>query len=147
MVGRAFQRGDGGQSMVEFALALPMLVFLLIGGADLARAFAIQVAVQNGARAGAEAAALDFSPTSSKAEARARDEMARTPGMDPAAPTVTVTFSQADGTTACVEPTIGTPCYATVRVQHTWQTLIPWPLLPNVANFDRSTTVRTVKAP
>ena len=48
-----FVRGDRGQSIVELALALPILVFLLIGGADLARAFAIQIAVQNGARAAA----------------------------------------------------------------------------------------------
>ena len=49
--------------MVELALLLPILVFGLIGAADLARAFALQLAIQNGARAGAEAYAINFTPT------------------------------------------------------------------------------------
>lgn len=71
---------DRGQSMVELALTLPILVFTLIGGADLARAYAIQLAVQNGARAGAEAAAVNQAPTATSIVLRTRDEMARTPG-------------------------------------------------------------------
>lgn len=141
-------RGERGQSMVELALTLPIMVFILIGGVDLARAFAMQLAVQNGARAGAEAAAIDFSPTTTEAEARARDEMARTPGMDANVPTVTVTFKQADGVTNCLStPTVTNPCFATVRVVHTYYSVIPWPLVPNQATFDRQTTMRTIKGP
>ena len=143
-----FMRGERGQSMVELALTLPIMVFILIGGVDLARAFAMQLAVQNGARAGAEAAAIDFSPTTAEAEARARDEMARTPGMDANVPTVTVTFKQADGVTTCLTtPTVAEPCFATVRVVHTYNAVIPWPLIPNTATFDRQTTMRTIKGP
>jgi Flp pilus assembly protein TadG len=141
-----FMRGERGQSVVELALTLPILVFILIGGADLARAFAMQLAVQNGARAGAEAAAIDFSPTSTLAEARARDEMARTPGMDSNVPVVDVTFKQADGVTNCLTtPTVANPCFVTVRVRFTYNAVIPWPLVPNTANFDRLTTMRTIK--
>jgi len=137
---------DRGQSMVELALTLPILVFTLIGGADLARAYAIQLAVQNGARAGAEAAAVNQAPTASSIVLRTRDEMARTPGMNAANATVTVTFKQVDGTTTCIDPpTPAIPCYATVRVRYTFRTVTPWPLIPNVANFDRSTTMRTIK--
>ncbi len=137
---------DRGQSMVELALTLPILVFGLIGGADLARAYAIQLAVQNGARAGAEAAAIDFSPTESVIKTRTRDEMARTPGMDALNATITVTLKQADSATTCVDPpTTTNPCFATVRVQYTFRTVTPWPLIPNVANFDRFTTMRTIK--
>lgn len=140
-----FLKNERGQSVVELALTLPIIVFVLIGGADLGRAFAMQLAVQNGARAGAEAAAINFSPTASMAEARARDEMARTPGMDANAPAVTVTFRQTDGVSACPTTTdVTTPCYATVRVQYTFNAVIPWPLVPNAANFDRSTTMRTM---
>ncbi len=132
--------------MVELALVLPLLVFTLIGGADVARAYAIQLAVQNGARAGAEAVAIDFTPTTAQAIARARDEMARTPGMNAAAATVTVSFKRDDGTTDCADPpTVAVPCNATVRVRYTFRTVIPWPLMPNVANFDRSTVMRTLK--
>ncbi len=144
----SFMKGERGQSMVELALTLPIMVFVLIGGSDLARAYALQLAVQNGARAGSEAAAINFAPTLTLAEGRARDEMARTPGMDANAPSVTVTFKQSDGTTNCLTtPLVSTPCYATVRVVHTFNTIIPWPIVPNTATFDRSTTMRTIMGP
>ena len=129
--------------MVETALMLPILVFLVLAGGDLARGYAIQIAIQNGARAGAEAAAIDFTPTAAETVARARDEMSRTPGMDSAAPSVAATFKQSDGVTDCVSPpTLANPCFATVRVTWTWHTITAWPLVPNTFNFDRSTTMR-----
>lgn len=133
--------------MVELALSLPLMAFLLLGGADMARAFAIQLAVQNGARAGAEAAAVDHSPTAAEADARARDEMDRTPGMSSADATVTVTFAQPDGNTCTDPPSVLYPCYATVRIQHTFQTITAWPLIPNAFGFDRSTTMRMFSTP
>ena len=136
-----------GQSLVEFALLLPILAFLMLGGTDLARAYAIQLAVQNGARAGAEAAAIAFAPTVDSARARARDEMGRTPGMDANAPTVDVTFARDDGTTCANPPTVNIPCFATVRVRHSFRTVTPWPLIPNQFLFDRRTTMRTFSAP
>jgi Flp pilus assembly protein TadG len=140
--------------MVELALLLPILVFGLIGGADLARAYALQLAIQNAARAGAESYAIDFTPTSTEAIARALDEMGRTPGFKKdgsgniifEAPTdgVTVNVAQSDGFTACPSPpTVAEPCFVTVSIQYTFHTIIPWPLVPNTANFDRSTTMRT----
>ncbi|MBI3521789.1 MAG: pilus assembly protein [Chloroflexi bacterium] len=135
-----------GQALIEYALTLPMLVFALLGGADLARAYAIQLAVQNGTRAGAEAAAIDFSPTQTETIARTRDEMDRTPGMNAANAIVSVTLKQTDGTTDCVDPpTPITPCYVTVRAQYTFRTITPWPIIPNTAGFDRATTMRTIK--
>ncbi len=129
--------------MVEVALMLPILIFLILAGGDMARGYAIQIAIQNGARAGAEAAAIDFTPTAVETEARARDEMSRTPGMDSAAPTVTVTFAQQDGVTACVSPpTLASPCFATVEVRMTWRTITAWPLIPNTFVFDRATIMR-----
>jgi len=140
-----FARDDFGQSMVEVALLLPMLVFLILAGGDMARGYAMQIAVQNGARAGAEAAAIDFSPTSAETEARARDEMSRTPGMDSTVPTIDVSFAQINGVLPCVSPpTLANPCFATVRVRMTWRTITAWPLIPNVFNFDRATTMRMV---
>ncbi len=134
--------------MVETALMLPIMVFLILAGGDMARGYAIQIAIQNGARAGSEAAAIDFTPTASETEARARDEMGRTPGMDGAVPSVSVLFKQVDGVTTCVNPpTKANPCFATVRVQMTWRTITPWPLIPNTFYFDRSTTMRMLSSP
>jgi Flp pilus assembly protein TadG len=142
-----FRRDDRGQSIVELALTVPLLVYGLIGGADLARAYALQLAVQNGARAGAEAAAVNQSPTTALAEAMARDEMDRTPGMDSDLATVNVTFAQSGGGDCLDQPTVANPCFVTVRVRYTFSTLVPWPLVPNTANFDRSTIMRTIAGP
>lgn len=140
---RKFLRDQFGQSMVEMALALPMLTFLLIGGADMARAFAVQIAVQNGARAGAEATVLDFTPTGAATILHAQQEMNRTPGMDASLATISVTRKQQDGITACIQsPDPTTPCFVTVRVQYTFHTIITWPFIQSTFNFDRSTKMR-----
>lgn len=71
--------------------------------------------------------------------------MARTPGMDANAATVTAFFKQANETTDCVNPpTVAAPCYATVQVRYTFRTVTPWPLIPNTFTFDRSTTMRMI---
>ncbi|HVE69425.1 MAG TPA: TadE/TadG family type IV pilus assembly protein [Solirubrobacteraceae bacterium] len=145
---RGFFRDQAGQSFVELALALPILVFGLLGGADLARAYAVQLAVQNGARAGAEAAAIDFAPDAYLAGSRALDEIARTPGLNSADAIITVKIKGKDGLTNCVDPpTVAAPCFATVRVQYTFKTVTPWPLVPNRAVFDRHTTMRMIVGP
>ena len=136
-------REDEAQSIAETALMLPIMVFLLIGGADIARAYAIQLAVQNGARAGAEATAVDATPTVLEAREHARQEIARTPGLDSLAANIDMTMAKASGL-ACdpPPPTISAPCYVTVRVTYTFHTIVPWPMLPSVFNFDRSTSMR-----
>jgi Flp pilus assembly protein TadG len=139
-----FFRRDGGQSMVELALTLPLLVFALLGGADLARAFALQIAVENGSRAGAESYAIDSTPTNAEAQSAVVNEINRTPTANASASNVTVTKTQADGVSACVSPpTVATPCFVSVRVQYGWTTLIAWPIVPNGGTFDRTTTMRT----
>jgi len=141
---RRFLVDEDGQSIIEAALLMPLLVFLILAGGDMARGYAIQIAIQNGARAGAEAAAIDFTPTATETEARARDEMSRTPGMDSTVPTVTVVFAKSDGTTCVSPPTLADPCFATVSVRMTWRTITAWPLIPNTFTFDRATVMRMV---
>lgn len=137
-------RNDGGQAMVELALALPLLVFGVVGGADLARAYALQIAVENGARAGAEAYAITSLPTTSQAQQAAIDEINRTPTAAATTSMVSVATYLADGVTPCSGgSTIATPCFVTVRVQYTWRTLISWPIVPTTGTFDRTTTIRT----
>jgi Flp pilus assembly protein TadG len=144
-------RDSRGQSIVETALALPILVFLLLGGADMARAYSAQLAVQNGARAGAEGLALDSTPTGTEAIAHAQNEMSRTPGITATNATITVTFTQSNGTSPCTgsvstsvsgTSTIASPCYGNVRVRYTYHTIVAWPLFPNTFYFDRTTKVR-----
>jgi Flp pilus assembly protein TadG len=135
-----FLRSDRAQSLVEISLVLPLLVFGLLGGADLARAFAVQLAVQNGARAGAESYAIDSTPTPFEAQTAAVNEMNRTPTIGATIGNVSVVEAQSDGVTACIyPPTALTRCYVTVRVTYTWRAVTNWPWIPNTANFDRTT--------
>lgn len=146
-------RDESGQSLIELALALPMLVFLLMGGTDFARALSTEVGVQNAARVGAEAAAARAPgvtqpvPNDDAATiAYAREEFSRVPGVDSsaAATTITVRRFRADGVTACLNPpTTAVPCYVTVRVQYTFRTVVPWPLLPNTIALDNAVQFRT----
>lgn len=141
---RGFLTHEGGQSLVELALTLPLLVFSILGGADMARAFALQIAVENGSRAGAESYAIDSTPTNSEAQAAAVAEINRTPTAAATSADVTVTKAQADGVSACVSPpTVATPCYVSVRIIYPWTTIIAWPLVPNSGTFDRTTSIRT----
>ncbi len=123
--------GEAGQSLVETALLLPVLVFGLIGATDVARAYSAQLAIQNGARAGAEAAVLRVAGTDALIDTYVRNELTSVPGLDKTAATVTITRTTSGGVS-----------YVTVRVQYTWRTLVAWPLVPNQATFDRSTTMR-----
>jgi len=145
------RREDLGQSMVEIALILPLFVGLLLGGADLARAFAIQLAIQNGARAGAESYAIDQTPTAAEAAAASIAEISRTPGVKGALANVIVWETDSFGATPCANhpvggtwtpPSVANPCYVSVEVQYTFTTTIAWPLIPNTATFDRVTTFR-----
>jgi Flp pilus assembly protein TadG len=63
-IGRALRpfRRSRGQSIVELALILPIFIVLLAAGADLARLFHSQVAIESAARAGVLEAATN--PTS-----------------------------------------------------------------------------------
>ncbi len=164
IVRTALERAERGQSLVEVALAAPVLAITLLGAADMARAFAVQLAVQNGARAGAEAGALMASPTGSAVATRAQTELTNTPGLSASgsctqsgnvytcgSATITVTFTQSNGTSACTgaastsvagTSSTGTPCYANVNVQYTFSTLTPWPGLPHSFAFNRSTMYR-----
>lgn len=136
----AFTRSDRAQSLIELSLALPIMVFGVLGGADLARAYAVQIAVQNGARAAAESYAIDSTPTIAEAQAAGIAEMNRTPTITTGAGNVLVTEAQTDGITACIHPpTSLTPCYVTVHATYTWTSITPWPLIPNSASFDRVT--------
>jgi Flp pilus assembly protein TadG len=66
LVGRFLRRlasQDGGNVLIEFALAAPILCFMLLGGLDLGRYAMQKSAIGEGARAGAQYGV--FNPTDS----------------------------------------------------------------------------------
>ena len=133
---RAYTTGrlasEGGQALVETALSLSILVFTILGGADMARAFAAQLGVQNAARAGAEAWVTRAATTDAQAIAYATDELGRIAGVDAAAAIITVTHTAGAGGESLVN----------VRVQYTYRTLAPWPFVPNALSLDKTATFR-----
>ena len=129
---KGWRANDVGQALIEFALLLPLICFMLIGGSDLARAYAMQLACANGARAGAESAVIGYNLTDAAIIQHVRDEMARTPGMDPYSANATITVTHI----------AGPPAYTKVRVQYTFTTIISWPIVPNTALIDRATQFR-----
>lgn len=125
-------RRDEGQALVELALTLPVLVFVLMGGIDLARGFTALTGVQSAAKSAVEAASLGRVSADADIVAAARDDLGRTPGVDASLAAVTVV--RATGPSA--------EQLLTVSVRYTFRTLIAWPLVPNTVVLDRSTTQR-----
>lgn len=61
--------GDAGQALVEIAIALPILLALLVGIFEFARAYNVQQVITNAAREGAREGVL---PSKGQADAEAR---------------------------------------------------------------------------
>jgi Flp pilus assembly protein TadG len=70
-IARDIFRGDGGQSLVEIALALPLLLLVLLGLADLGRAFYYTTAIASAAREGAAYVAAASAPDQATLTAKA----------------------------------------------------------------------------
>lgn len=99
-------RSERGVSTVEFALVAPILLVLLIGTFDIARAVHTAVLVGNGAREGARYAALrpDAAPAAITAYVASRVQP-----LTPTAPTLTVNASYHDGSAFQQWPGSGIP--------------------------------------
>lgn len=138
---------DAGQALIELALLLPILCFVLVGGADLARVYAMQLAVQNGARAGAESGAIGYNLTDAQIATHVQQEMGRTPGMDgyntmnsPSSPCPPL--NAGENCIYVTHPVVSSVTYVSVQVKYAYRTLIAWPLIPNTAALDRTTKYR-----
>jgi hypothetical protein len=64
-MGRRRVRRDRGVTLVEFAIAAPLIFLLIFGAIDFAWVFAQNVDLKNGAREGARLGAVNGGPTSS----------------------------------------------------------------------------------
>ena len=74
MIGLRGVADEGGQSLVEVALCLPILLLIVIGIVDIGRIYSYKVAVTNAAREAAFYAATDAQSTSSSICERAITE-------------------------------------------------------------------------
>ena len=159
---RRFLRNERGQSIVELALSAPILVMALLGGIDLMRIAAVQQAVVNSSRAGADVVGQNPSISQANVLSVIQGELNGTPGLHdltvvmcadqtnpvPVAPSPCVVLPPvasgsytgvlANGTTTCTSNSAGI-CYVKVRVLYEFHTIVPWWFVPNVRVVDRST--------
>jgi Flp pilus assembly protein TadG len=118
-VRRAAKRGESGQALAEIAIALPLLLLMLIGIWEFARAYQIQQVVVNAAREGARTVVL---PDSTVASAIAVTERFLQGGSVPCDACVTVTNT----TDAAVpEGLSGHAMTVTVQVPYTFNLIGP----------------------
>jgi hypothetical protein len=73
---RSERKTGQGQSLIEFALLLPLLILIVFGTVDLGRAFFVSITLSNAAREGARYAVLNYTETDwvLKSRQRAADE-------------------------------------------------------------------------
>lgn len=71
----SMRRDDRGQSLVEVALSLPLLLVVVIGIIDIGRVYAFEASVTNAAREAAAYAARDPQAPADDICQRARDEL------------------------------------------------------------------------
>lgn len=104
------RRAKRGQSLVEFALVLPIMLVIFMGIFDFGRAIFAFNSVSNAAREGMRAAIVDQNSTVITNEAKTSMT-----GLPPDGTSVTFTN--------CVAPKIG--CLASVKVSYSWQAITP----------------------
>jgi Flp pilus assembly protein TadG len=125
-------RSSRAQSLVEFALIAPFLIILMLGVIDYGRVYFAFVSVTNGARNGAHFASggpSNLADTSGIRSAAMAD-MSELLGTSADNPDIAVASGN-DGQGRL---------YADVTVTYTFDTIFPWPGLPN--SFDVERTVR-----
>ena len=140
---------QGGQSLVELALVLPVLLLLLVGIIEIGRFSYYSILVANAARAGAQYGAQNLATA---ADAGAIRAAARNDGL----PSLTVTPSQSCGCNgaalnACstIVPTCALPEHPLVYVQvtatGTFTSLFSYPGLPGSVTLTSTEKMRVAQ--
>ncbi|HEX2947182.1 MAG TPA: TadE/TadG family type IV pilus assembly protein [Clostridia bacterium] len=120
-----------GQSLVETALMLPVILLLLLGIIDFGLLFNNYMVVSNASREGARTAAIGS--TDAQITAAAGNAAA---SLDPAKLTITITPDEATGRAS------GTPVTVTVKYQYSMITPVIAAVIPGPFDLKTSTTMR-----
>ncbi len=131
----ASTRGHRGQSMVEFALALPILLPMVMAACDVSRAFYVTIQLYNAARAGVQygAQGLPYAADTSGIQSAASADVSAVGGLS-------VTSSQCTCLAGSSVSTCGGSNYCSADSNSTWvevdtsapfKTLIPYPGFPS----------------
>lgn len=148
----------GGQSVVEFALVLPIMLMLLLAVVDLGRIYTTMLSVESAAREAADFGAFgsqQWQPavrTHTEAEMEKRACVAASnlpdyagPDTDCLNPSFSYTLNPDD---RCDDPDRDPPCDVTVTLRYDFRLLVPFNIelfgvpvgVPPVLTFERSST-------
>jgi Flp pilus assembly protein TadG len=144
-------REERGQSLVEMALVLPFLVFLLMGILEVGRYTALSIEVSNAARAGAQFGAQNLATAedSDGIQTAALNEGQNIPGITVSLPpTIICECAEEPTVTGC--PQTCTPpdheiVYVLVNAQGTFNPFFALPFLPTSLPVNGSSEMRVAQ--
>jgi Flp pilus assembly protein TadG len=114
------RRGDRGQTIVEFALILPIFILVLVGIVDFGRAVYASSTIQNAAREAVRVAIVDQNVTVIETEA-----IEQAVALHIGAADVDVTFLDDDYTSGPCSTTPDVGCIAEVEVRYAYTAATP----------------------
>jgi Flp pilus assembly protein TadG len=117
---RLLQRRDRGQTIVEFALILPIFILVLVGIVDFGRAVYASSTIQNAAREAVRVAIVDQNVTVIETEA-----IEQAVALDIGAADVDVTFLDDDYTSGPCSATPDVGCIVEVEVRYAYTAATP----------------------
>ena len=130
-------RYQRGQSLVEFALLLPILLIIVLGVTDFGRLYFAYVSVTNAARNGAHYASAST------------EKAADLDGIRGAALADTENLLNTSPTNPDVSAQTGLDgqgkTYTSVTVNYTFETLLPWPGVPDSVDMQRTVRMRVAE--
>jgi Flp pilus assembly protein TadG len=140
---------DEGAALVEMALVSPLLLMLALGAGDFGRVMYASIVLSHAAHAGVQFGSQDVGSAANLAdiEQAARDE-ARNIGTIGVVARVECERQDQPGTLVdCAETTCpaayGEPrVFSEVTTTFTFQTLVPYPLIPNTVSLSRTARIR-----
>ena len=137
---RRHERASRGQTLVEFALVLPVFLLVFMGIVDFGRAIYTYNTLSNSAREGARVAIVDQRVSGGvSAAARRAADLSLTLSVDPATD-VDVVYTEPIANGACPSRAIG--CIATVTVRDQYRAITP--IISNIIgpiNLEASTAL------
>ncbi len=138
-------RSQSGSSLIEVAVALPVLLLILTGIVDFGRAYYYANEVEGAAHAGA-VYGTQFPTNTANMVAAAT---ANAPDVSGISATASYGCECQDGTNASASCTSTPSCttnivyYVTVTAAASFHPLLPWPGIPNPINITHSVTMRS----
>jgi len=137
------RRPEAGSSLIEFGLAFPILILMVLGTADFGRVFYTYVTLANAAHTGAEYGATSAPKTTDSAGI---SQAALNDSKDLTGVTITSQpFCQcSDGTTVNCATSSCSPLryYVSVKAVKAFQTLAPYPGIPSSTNVTAVAVIR-----